>query len=109
MFLGYKTIAALLIFIVSIATAIYPLNKLKANREIDHTESFELGEALASGIFLGIAFFHMLPSSIDTFQKLFLNISYPIAEIICMSGFVLLLFLERLSLDRSLFSSQKVI
>ncbi|OGT38332.1 MAG: hypothetical protein A3F11_06545 [Gammaproteobacteria bacterium RIFCSPHIGHO2_12_FULL_37_14] len=109
MFLGYKTIAALLIFLVSIATAIYPLNKLKTNREIDHTESFELGEALASGIFLGIAFFHMLPSSITTFHQLFPHTSYPIAEIVCMIGFSLLLFLERLSLDRSLFSSQNVI
>lgn len=108
-FIGYKIIAAMLIFLVSIATAIYPLNQLKTQREIDHTESFELGEALASGIFLGIAFFHMLPSSIAAFHQLFNTINYPIAEIICMVSFSLLLFLERLSLDRSLLSFQKII
>ncbi|HLB42745.1 MAG TPA: ZIP family metal transporter [Gammaproteobacteria bacterium] len=108
-FISYKTIAALLIFLVSIATVIYPLNKLRTHREVDHTESFELGEALASGIFLGIAFFHMLPNSVTTFQQLFTNINYPIPEIICMIGFSLLLFLERLSLDRSMFKSQHII
>ncbi|OGT41282.1 MAG: hypothetical protein A3F42_07330 [Gammaproteobacteria bacterium RIFCSPHIGHO2_12_FULL_37_34] len=108
-FIGYKTIAALLIFLISIATAIYPLNKLRTNHEIDHNESFELGEALASGIFLGIAFFHMLPSAISIFHQLFNHMNYPIAEIISMFGFSLLLFLERLSLDRSLSRSQSII
>src|SRR3990167_8805579 len=102
-------VGALLIFLVSIATAIYPLNKLKTHKEIDHTESFELGEALASGIFLGIAFFHMLPHSIGIFNQLFTNLNYPLAEFICVGGFSLLLFLERLSLDRTLFHSPKII
>jgi zinc transporter 1/2/3 len=91
----YKALAALIIFMVSMAIAIYPLRKQRA---LKPTESFELGEALASGIFLGAAFFHMLPDAIQLFNNLYGTLSYPIPEVICVMGFLLLLFLERLSL-----------
>jgi hypothetical protein len=64
----YKALAALIIFLVSITIAIYPLKKHKALKQ---TESLELGEALASGIFLGAAFFHMLPDAIKLFNQLY--------------------------------------
>ncbi len=88
-------IAAFLIFFVSIATVIYPLKKKK---DFKHTESLHLGEAIASGIFLGAAFFHMLPDAIMQFEQYDHGMNYPIPEAICVAGFLLLLFLERLSL-----------
>lgn len=91
----YKAAAALLIFIVSMATVIYPLKRKSA---LHHPESVELGEALASGIFLGAAFFHMLPESIKAFNSIYGDIAYPLPELICVGGFLLMLFLERLSL-----------
>jgi solute carrier family 39 (zinc transporter), member 1/2/3 len=91
----YKGIAALLIFLASIASVIYPLKKKSL---LKHTESIEMGEALASGIFLGAAFFHMLPDSIKAFAKIYGDLTYPIPEAICVFGFVFLLLLERLSL-----------
>jgi zinc transporter 1/2/3 len=94
----YKFIAALLIFLVSMATALYPLRKKSA---LSHPESVELGEALASGIFLGVAFFHMLPDSIKAFSALYGTITYPIPEMICVGGFLFLIFLERLSLIKA--------
>ena len=94
----YKASAALLIFLVSIATSFYLLKKKSALR---HPESVELGEALASGIFLGIAFFHMLPESIRLFGQAYSAITYPIPEAICLAGFLLMLFLERLSVITS--------
>lgn len=96
--LFYKAIAGLLIFLVSMATAIYPLKKKSA---LKHPESVELGEALASGIFLGAAFFHMLPEAIKTFSQLYGPMAYPLPEMICVGGFLLLLFLERLSLVKA--------
>jgi len=100
--------AALIIFIVSIATAIYPLKQLTEHHAINHNDSFELGDALASGIFLGIAFFHMLPSAIAVFQQLLIT-RYPIAEVICIASFCFLLFLERLSLDKKLSTHANII
>lgn len=101
----YKTIAGILVFLVSIATVIYPLKHRDA---LKHPESIELGEALASGIFLGTAFFHMLPDAIATFQVLYGTLAYPIPELICVTGFLLLIFLERLSLIRSASSKQAI-
>lgn len=89
----YKIFTALLIFLTSMITMIYPL---KSKGKIKQARSFELGEALASGIFLGVAFFHLLPSSIAIFAKLYPQISYPLPEVICIVGFLLLVCLERL-------------
>lgn len=91
----YKIIAALLIFLISIVSVIYPL---KQKASLKHGESAQLGEALASGIFLGAALFHMLPDAINLFQHIYGQITYPIPEAVCVLGFLLLLFLERLSL-----------
>lgn len=99
----YKISAALLILAVSIAAVIYPLKK----KSILKTESLGLGEALASGIFLGTAFFHMLPDAVKLFNGLYGQLTYPIPEIICVFGFLLLLFLERLSYSYASVSTSK--
>lgn len=91
---SYKIIAALIIFLTSMAIAIYPLRKKVS---LNHTESVGLSEAIASGIFLGAAFFHMLPDAIKIFAEVYGTQSYPIPEVICVIGFLLLLLLERLS------------
>jgi len=91
----YKALAGLLIFAASLFAVIYPIRK---HLRSAHSEPLELGEAFASGIFLGVAFFHMLPASINGFQQLWPEVHYPIAELICIVGFICLLFLERLSL-----------
>lgn len=91
----YKAIAAQIIFISSLIAVIYPL---KIRFSAKPSEPLELGEAFASGIFLGVAFFHMLPASVVSFHHLWPDMHYPIAELICVLGFVSLLFLERLSL-----------
>ncbi len=96
--LVYKLIAALLIFLVSIISIIHPLKKKHAPK---HSESAHLGDALASGIFLGAAFFHMLPDSIRLFNHLYPVMTYPLAEWISVMGFLFLLLLERLSLNYS--------
>lgn len=89
---SYKFSAALFIFLVSILSVIYPL---KTNRHLQ-VDTFELGEAFASGIFLGVAFFHLLPHATDIFTNI-LQISYPVGYAICISSFLFLIFLERLS------------
>lgn len=94
----YKVIAAALIFAVTIATVFYPLKKKWV---LKRSESFELGEALASGIFLGAAFFHMLPDAIKIYSQLYGDNAFPIPEVICVAGFLFLLFLERLSLTHA--------
>jgi len=93
--LTYKIIAAALIFLVSALTAAFIF---KRRQVFSHTESLSIGEAIASGIFLGAAFFHLLPDAIRLFTQLHPTSTYPVPEAICIAGFISLLFLERLSM-----------
>lgn len=93
----YKTAGAVLIFFVSLTVLFFPFNKQNI---LKNSETLELGEALASGIFLGTAFFHMLPEAQHIFSLLYPQLTYPFPEFICIGGFLLMLFLERLALIR---------
>lgn len=91
---GYKSLAGLFIFLVSLIAVIYPI---RARIYPAHNRVLELGDAFASGIFLGAALFHMLPDAILSFAEIMPNVHYPLAESFCAAGFLLLLFLERLA------------
>lgn len=84
----------MLIFITSVIAVAYPI-KVRAHPK--HHKFLELGDAFASGIFLGAALFHMLPEAIAQFHTVLTNIDYPIPELLCAIGFLILLFFERLS------------
>lgn len=90
----FKAIAALVIFLVSLLVAIYPL---RTKSLLKQTESFSFGEALASGIFLGAAAFHMLPDAISTFAAHYGPGAYLIPGTACLMGLLLLMLLEKLS------------
>jgi zinc transporter 1/2/3 len=90
----YKILAAGIIFLAGLIGVAYPL---KIRAVPTHNPILEIGDALASGIFLGAALFHMLPDAIKTFSQTLPHITYPIAEFFCAAGFLLLLFFERIS------------
>jgi len=92
--LFYKIIAGILILITSLVAAIYPI-KVRARPQ--HRPILELGDAFASGIFLGAALFHMLPDAVSGFANTLPDAHYPVAEFFCACGFLVLLFLERLA------------
>lgn len=92
--LTYKYLAALIIFITTIVAVLYPI---KIRTRPKHNHFLEYGDAMASGIFLGAALFHMLPDATKGFQESLGAVNYPLAELFCAFGFVLLLFLERLA------------
>jgi zinc transporter 1/2/3 len=99
--LGYKILAGVLIFITSVLAVIYPI-RVRARPK--HNLPLELGDAFASGIFLGAALFHMLPDATQGFSAIYgAAYHYPLAEILCAGGFLLLLLLERLSQNKNLF------
>ena len=92
--LFYKSAAAILIFLTTLLAVIYPI---KSRALPKHHRPLELADAFASGIFLGTALFHMLPDAIKDFTAALGNNDRPIAELFCASGFLVLLFMERLS------------
>lgn len=91
----YQFIAAVLIFAVSIITALVLLRK---KQKISQTEPAQVGDAFASGVFLGTALFHLLPDASRLFNTAYHYTAYPVAEVICAGAFLLMLFLERLSI-----------
>ena len=90
----YKIAAGILIFLTTLLAVIYPV---KSRVLPKHHHPLELADAFASGIFLGTALFHMLPSAVKDFSTLPNMGNYPIAELFCATGFLILLFMERLS------------
>lgn len=78
----------------SLVAVIYPI-KVRARPQ--HHPLLELGDAFASGIFLGAALFHMLPDAIHGFASTLKETPYPVAEFLCACGFLVLLFLERIA------------
>lgn len=87
----YKLATALLIALVTILVGLGALRFIKERRSLT-----EIGDALADGIFLGVALFHLLPTALTTFQqKISVALSLLSAIVCLIAGFILLFLLER--------------
>lgn len=89
-----KIIYALIIFIISVVSGLLPLtyaSKNKAKNKLGSSE-FVIGEALASGVFLGAGLLHMLSDAARDFSEL--GYHYPFAYLLCGIIFLGLLLLE---------------
>lgn len=87
-----KPIFALSIFLITLAAGWYPFKK-RGLKE-DHVD-FPIGETLATGIFLGAAFLHMLPEANNLFHEM--GYRYPFAFVITGVVFLIFLWFEHLS------------
>ncbi|MEM1244428.1 MAG: ZIP family metal transporter [Pseudomonadota bacterium] len=85
-----KLLSILIIFCTALFAGVYPfLKKWRSG-----VSEFPLGQALASGVFLGAGLIHMLGDANADFMTLHYN--YPIAFVIAGSVFLLFLALEHL-------------
>jgi zinc transporter ZupT len=102
----FKTIAATSIFLLTLISGLLAL-KIAKNK----IHLLYLGDAFASGIFLSAALLHLLPDADSGFHKILTNHSYPIAQLICVITFILLLIVERaiLTYGKHHFSDKKTI
>lgn len=84
-----KVIFAASIFMLSLVSGLASLKIYRQGSQLSI-----ISDAISSGIFLGAALLHMLPDAVTKFGELS-NHEYPIAYLICLITFVILLFLER--------------
>lgn len=89
-----KWVAAGLILLIALIAGIYPFKlRMKARND------FSIGEALASGVFLGAGLLHMLPDSTAGFNAV--HVAYPMAFLLAGITFLVLLWLEHLGRELS--------
>ena len=86
-----KLICIALILLSTALAAIYPFSRrIRSSKHSD----FPVGEALASGIFLGAGLIHMLGDASGDFSRL--GYEYPVAFLLAGSVFLLLLWFEHI-------------
>lgn len=98
-FLSEKLTFALIIFLVSLFAGLLPLSNFSFANLRDKATSFArkdfiIGEALASGVFLGAALLHMLNEAARDF--FLLDYKYPVAFLLAGIVFLTLLLLEHI-------------
>ncbi len=89
--MNFKILAALAIFSAAFFAGILP-----AQFDEKSTKTRFLAEALASGIFIGAALFHILPDAQKGFSQL--QVNYGVAILLCVIGFIMLVLIERTSI-----------
>jgi zinc transporter ZupT len=93
-FLTFKLLTALAIFVVTLSAGWMPfIKRINTGRGID----FPIGEALASGVFLGVGLLHMLSDASKGFGAS--GYDYPFAPLLAGAMFLFLLWLEHLGRD----------
>ena len=85
----FKVISAIVILFVAVIAGWVPFRRRIVSQQ---GHDFPVGEALASGIFLGAGLIHMLPDAASGFAAA--GYHYPIAFLLCGVSFLLLLLLE---------------
>lgn len=85
----FKWLSAALIFLVSLASGFITLRLTRYRRGL------RVGDAAASGVFIGAALFHMLPESTERFANAPLNFPILSALLVMLTSFVILLLFER--------------
>lgn len=88
---SFKLFSIILILLITILAGSYPFLKKLKHRS---GTTFPIGEALASGVFLGAGLIHMLGDASQGFSSL--GFQYPAAFLLAGSAFLVLLLLEHI-------------
>lgn len=92
----FKYIALVVIFFTGILGG---LSARKVSKSKQSAVLFSLGNSFAGGVFLGAGLIHMLPDAQATFSTMG-DTGYPWSVLICCLGFLLILFLEKVLLNK---------
>ncbi len=85
-----KILSAIVIIALTIISGLVPLRLA-----LRHQRLFAYSDAFASGVFLSASLLHLLPDAANGFSSAFPSFHYPLAQLICIITFMILLLLER--------------
>jgi len=91
MLTDFQWMSLIAIVLVAVAGGYLPLFRPERARQAG---GFPLGQAFAAGVFLALCLTMMLPSAFALFQKAFFTLDYPVASVIAIIAFLVLLGLE---------------
>ncbi len=89
--ISFKILASIVIWLVALVAGLLPLRTLAG-----HKNKLAISDFFASGVFLGIALFHLLPTAEHDYHSGLGNGGYPFGFLLCALGFALLFMLQRL-------------
>ena len=93
--LGFKWLAAIIILSISLLTGLASI--VFASR---YQKQLEIGDAVANGIFIGAALFHLFPSAIDDFRHIGLYFVYTETIALIVFSFIILWLIEQVLLRK---------
>jgi solute carrier family 39 (zinc transporter), member 1/2/3 len=96
MLTGFQWFSLIIILAGTFAGGFMPLLYPERARQV---QGFPMGQAFSAGVFLALSLTMMLPSAFHLFSHAFPKLDFPVASVITISAFLLLLFLEH-AVDR---------
>lgn len=89
--LWLKGLSATAILAVTLMTGMMALRSFKRR-----SNSLYLGDALADGVFLGAAFFHLFPDAIKGFERIGILQAYGYTAVLIIMSYLLLMLTEKI-------------
>lgn len=88
----FKLIAASIILLVSLCAGFVSIRIAKRSKRL-----LQIADALANGVFIGAALFHLLPNAIDQFEALNIPHGIVLSLALLIVSYAALLFIEKIS------------
>lgn len=101
--LQLKWLAAITIFLMTLITGL-----LSIRFTVRFRKQLEIGDAIANGIFIGAALFHLIPEAIESFKLEVNTYPYPETFILVASSYFLFWLLEKVFLRRERHARQQL-
>lgn len=101
--LTFKWIAAFIVFSITLLAGL-----LSAGFARRFQKQLEIGDAIANGIFIGAAIFHLLPDAITGFEALSISVVYLRTALLLVSSYCIFWLIEKILVRKQAVSRHQV-
>lgn len=103
-----KIVCIIVIGMIALVFGFFPkwFSKYSTSNNANHNKILGISNTFSAGIFLGIAFFHLLPEATEAFEKYFKELvvpskyqAFPFQFAFAFTAYALILFIEKIAFD----------